>query len=73
MIDDSMHGELSPQQKVVVANLPHCSKDIVRVKVCNVQLQMGGNDCGLFALANVTATLEDLEPSSLHFEQKLMH
>ena len=67
-----MHHGPSSQLKVIVSDLLQCPKDCIQIKVLNVQLQSDGSDCGLFALANITASLEGVDPSSLHFIQKLM-
>ena len=69
---DSMHCGPSSQLKVIVSDMLQCPKEPIRIKVLNVQLQSGGSDCGLFALANITAALDGVDPSSLHFIQKLM-
>ena len=69
---DSMHCGPSSQLKVIVSDLLQCPKDCIQIKMLNVQLQSGGSDCGLFALANITAALDGVDPSSLHFIQKLM-
>lgn len=54
-----------------MTDILQCPEDSVQIEVLNVQLQSGG-ECGLFALANITAVLEGLEPSALHFKQQLM-
>ena len=69
---DSMHCGPSSQLKVIVSDLLQCPKDRIQIKMLNVQLQSGGSDCGLFALANITAALDGVDPSSLHFIQNLM-
>ena len=38
----------------------------------NVQMQVGVSDCGLFALAFITAVLDGQNPTSLYFDQLKM-
>ena len=68
---DSIHCRPSSHQEVIIADLLQCPKDSIKIEVLNVQRQSGG-ECGVFALANITATLEGLDPSVLCFNQKLM-
>ena len=72
---DSMHcGPSSSQQQMIISDLLQCPKDSIQIvnEMLNVQLQSGGSECGMFALANITAVVIDLCPSSLYFNQKLM-
>ena len=42
------------------------------IKVKNVQMQRGSNDCGVFAIAFVTAICCGFDPSDLYFQQDAM-
>ena len=69
---DSMHGGPSRSQEVTIADLLECSKERINIKICNVQLQVGGSDCGLFSLAFATAAIQGLDPTSIKFDQSGM-
>lgn len=69
---DSLHCLPSSQQEEIVADLLQSSEDSLQFKVINVQLQSNGNDCGLFALANITAVLEGVDPSAVYFNTQCM-
>ena len=71
---DSMHCGPSSQQQMIISDLLQCPKDSIQIvnEMLNVQLQSGGSQCGMFALANITAVVNDLCPSSLYFNEKLI-
>ena len=46
--------------------------DEITVSIMNVQKQVGTADCGLFALAFVTAVVHGHNPTKLYFDQKNM-
>ena len=45
---------------------------VITVQCLNVQQQRGGSDCGLFALAFITAVCHGDDPTSLYFDQENM-
>ena len=47
-------------------------EDKIQMHTMNVQMQVGGTDCGLFALAFITAVLDGQNPTSLYFDQQKM-
>ena len=44
----------------------------ILINTMNVQMQVGGSDCGLFALAFITAVLNGQDPTFLYFDQEKM-
>ena len=69
---DSLHGLPSLCQQRVVADLLQATADEIVIETMNVQKQLGGSDCGLFALAFITAVLNNQDPTALCFEQNKM-
>ena len=55
-----MHLGLPSSLKSVIADILHTT---------NVQLQRGGCDCGLLAIANVTAICNGEDPALLQIDQ----
>ena len=65
---DSVFSTLDKETNEVVANLfPSAS-----VKVIKSQKQVGGTDCGLFAIATATALAYGTDPTSITFIQAAM-
>ena len=52
---DSMHLGVPTSMKKVIADMMFCDKKFVTIRQVHVQQQMGGSDCGLFAIANAAA------------------
>ena len=69
---DSLHCKPSSAAEKMIADLVQYPGKKLQVLVCNVQKQMGYNDCGIFALAFVTAVAFGIDPCSLYFKQELM-
>ena len=57
--------------KKQIASIVSASKNI-ELKMMNVQLQNGGCDCGLFAIAFATALANAIQPGNCFFKQDLM-
>ena len=73
LIYDSIYSILDGETKKVVENLFEVS-DTSRIRFVQIQKQVGGKDCGLFAIAIVVSLLlhVDLSVSSIRFNQSLM-
>ena len=69
---DSLHGSPSLSQQRIVADLLQATVDEIVIETRNVQKQLGGSDCGLFALAFITTVLNNQDPTALCFEQNKM-
>ena len=67
---DSLYSCIDSKTESVVNNLFNTTTSCICV--AGMQRQEGANDCGLFAIAVVTALLFGEDPSSLHFEQSCM-
>ena len=65
-IYNSVYSTVDEETDKVLANLFHYTS----VKV--MQKQVGGNDCGLFAIAIATAIAFGADPTKLHFDQAAM-
>ena len=69
---DSMHGNLSKKTSRLVADLLQSPLKVIEVRYIDTQWQSGASDCGLFALANVTAPCNGQDPSVINFDQSKM-
>ena len=55
--------------KRVIADLMHSSNNTITVEYANVQQQHGGNDCGLFAVANAKGLCAGEDPVAYEFNE----
>lgn len=69
---DCMHSSPSDESKKVIAGMMQCPKSEFVIQIMNVQRQRGSLDCGVFALALITAVCFGLDPVSMFFDQKEM-
>ena len=69
---DSLFSTPPPALVQQVCNLLHTSETKVVVQVMDVQLQSGGNNCGLFAVANAVSPCCGTDPSSITYDQELV-
>lgn len=73
---DSANTTLTPplrRQIARVYSLLACGPDnLIEVTVKRCQKQIGGNDCGLFAVANAVALLRGVDPATVKFQQPKM-
>ena len=66
---DSLYPTSSPHVKLQIASLMFSSAKEIRVSFKDVQMQGGGSDCGVFAVAFATAIVLGNDPSCLMFDQ----
>ena len=69
---DSLHCLPSLSQQRIIADLLQATVDEIVIETMNVQKQLGGSDCGLFALAFITAVLNNQDPTAQCFKQNKM-
>ena len=69
---DSMHLGPSTSLKKVIADMMHSDKKAISIRTVHIQQEIGGSDCGLFAIANATALCHGKYPGTLAFNQKPM-
>ena len=69
---DCMHSSPSDESKKVIAGMMQYHKSELVIQIMNVQRQRGSSDCGVFALALITAICFGLDPVSMFFDQKEM-
>jgi len=69
---DSLYSSTSASMKQQIAALFSTSKESIELRFIDVQKQSGTNDCGLYAIAYVTALCFGKSPSGLVFDQSLM-
>lgn len=67
---DSIYSSLDEMTERMVCNLFHTSTPYVKMQ--SLKKQVGGTDCGLFAIAVITAIAHDKDPSQLQFKQEEM-
>lgn len=65
---DSFHWEPTTAQQELITDLLQTKEDEIMVSIMNVQMQVGAADCGLFALAFITAIMHDHNPAELYFD-----
>ena len=69
---DSKYSSCSTQSKVQIASLLATKEPAILLKYVEVQRQLGGCDCGLFAIAYATALIKYQQPGKLVFQQNAM-
>lgn len=65
---DSMNMKLSSTLKLVIADLLHTSSKFIAINYVNMQYQVGGSDCGLFAIASACAVCCGQDPADYRFK-----
>ena len=69
---DSLHVTFSSDVKELIADLLQWKGNYITIHYCDVQWQVGGNDCGIFAIAFATAICNGDEQASIMFDQNNM-
>ena len=71
-IYDSLHYPTSLSVKKPIEDLLHTKEEVIIIEIMNVQLQKGGNDCGLFAIAITTTLSNGGNPVDMAYNQGKM-
>ena len=69
---DSLNYGLTTSIERTIANLVHTDKPTITIQRAPMQLQRGGSDCGLFAIASATAICNGQSPENIQFDQSQM-
>ena len=69
---DSMHSSVNDHIKAQVASIMSTECSTIHLSFMDVQMQSGGYDCGLFAVAFVTALAFNKQPGQYLFDQQQM-
>ena len=69
MVYDSKYRTVNKYIEKQIALLYHCTHREIRLQFINTQMQYGGSDCGLFAVAFATALALQHNPEHYHFVQ----
>eukprot|EP00058_Branchiostoma_floridae_P016954 XP_002602442.1 hypothetical protein BRAFLDRAFT_117021 [Branchiostoma floridae] len=73
---DSLQPSMKPELRSQLADLYRQfaigEDSIIPVNVICAQRQQGGNDCGLYAVANAVALVEEIPPTQIVFQQGQM-
>ena len=69
---DSMYPTTSTHVKHQIASLLATTQNTIRLRHMDVQMQSGGYDCGLFAIAFATALVHGEQPGRFLFDQDKM-
>ena len=69
---DSMHLGVSTSIKKVIADMMFTDKKSITIHQVHIQQQMGGSNCGLFAIANAAALCNGKDPGTIMYIQRLM-
>ena len=67
---DSAYDSLDKETEAIVLNLFRGSS--LPIQMAKLQKQVGGSDCGPFAIAVATSLAHQRDPSALMFEQTVM-
>ena len=69
-IYDSTYDNVDLKTHFVISQLVHFEGKSIPLKIMNISKQTGITDCGLYAIANLTAlTLGNVDPTSVVFDQ----
>ena len=69
-IYDSTYDNVDLKTNFVISQLVHFEGKSIPLKIMNISKQTGITDCGLYAIANLTAlTLGNVDPTSVVFDQ----
>ncbi len=69
---DSVYRSAGKHAKSQVASLLYSNAPKIRLNFMDSQVQAGGSDCGLFAIANATALSFKKDPGKFFYDQKKM-
>lgn len=69
---DSLYSTLSPSAVRQVCNLLHTKEAKLTVRMRDVQIQSGANDCGLFSIAFAVCLCQGKDPCRFFWRQELM-
>ena len=64
-IYDSLHMSVPKAVKELIADLMQWKGKEITINYCDVQWQIGADDCGIFAITFATAICNRLDPASL--------
>ena len=70
---DSMDLALTSTLKTTLVDLINTSSDRFVIEYMNIQYQIGGDNCGVFAIALACSICNGQDPSTLKFDQDAMH
>ena len=68
-IYDSLQTTLSLESETVIARYLHCKSPHIVMKFVNIAMQSGSTECGLYAVAVMTALAFGQDPAVLVFHQ----
>lgn len=68
-IYDSLQTILTLQSEIVIARYFHSENSHIVMKFVNIAMQNGSTECGLYAIANMTALAFGQDPALLVFNQ----
>ena len=70
---DSLGPSSLPSEHIdIIFQIINCNRKALKIIWKNTQIQIGGFECGLFALANATAIAEGNDSSNMSFKQSEM-
>ena len=67
---DCMHSSASQESKEVIAGMIQCPRSELVIQIMNVQHPKGLSDCGVFALALISAICFGLDTVSTFLDQQ---
>ena len=66
---DSLYGRVSKNIQNQVCALLRTQLNSITLQMMQAQVQTGGSDCGLFAIATATALCHEIPPSNTMWDQ----
>ena len=68
LVFDSLNDDLDDDTKSIMRKLSSCKN----INMATCKKQVGPHDCGLFSVANATAIVSEIQPTSLTYKQEDM-
>ena len=69
---DSLHARLSARARKQACSMLNTTEAMLTLKMQKVQIQSGGADCGVFAIAFAMSLCQGKDPCSMSWEQPIM-
>ena len=70
LVYDSVYSNLDRETEDVICNLFQATESLpIKIEVKNCQKQVGGMDCGIYSIANITAIAFNEDPSKIKYRQ----
>jgi len=69
---DSLYTSVNDDTQTVIAALINSKSPHIKIKLMNIAKQLGGTDCGLYAIAIITCLAYGEDPTCLVFDKTML-